>query len=346
MWLLASFVLSLISTVCELFFTKKVPCFTLQDIIISGEVSVLAFLSDPSNLWLHIFCSRYGFFSFVLSLISTVCELFFTKKVPCFTLQDIFISGEVLVLAFLSDPSNLWLDIFCSRYGFFSFVLSLISTVCELFFTKKVHCFTLQDIISGEVLVLAFLSDPSNLWYMAFFSFVLSLISTVCELFFTKEVPCFTLQDIFISGEVLVLAFLSDPSNLWLHIFCSRYGFFSFVLSLISTVCELFFTKKVPCFTLQDIFISGEVLVLAFLSDPSNLWLDIFCSRYGFFSFVLSLISTVCELFFTKKVPCFTLQDIISGEVLVLAFLSDLSNLWLHIFCSRYGFFSVVKKVS
>ena len=34
--------------------------------------------------------------------------------------------------------------------------------------------------------------------------------------------------------------------------------------------------------------ISGEVLVLAFLSDPSNLWLDIFCSRYGFFSFVLS----------------------------------------------------------
>ena len=192
---------------------------------------------------------------------------------PCFTLQDIFISGEVLVLAFLSDPSNLWLDIFCSRYGFFLFVLSLISTVCELFFTKEVPCFTLQDIfISGEVLVLAFLSDPSNLWYMAFFSFVLSLISTVCELFFTKEVPCFTLQDIFISGEVLVLAFLSDPSNLWLDIFCSRHGFFSFVLSLISTVCELFFTKEVPCFTLQDIFISGKVLVLAFLSDPSNLW--------------------------------------------------------------------------
>ena len=60
----------------------------------------------------------------------------------------------------------------------------------------------------------------------------------------------------------------------------------------------------------KNIFISGEVLVLAFLSDPSNLWLDIFCSRYGFFSFVLSLISTVCELFFTKEVPCFTLQDI------------------------------------
>ena len=63
-------------------------------------------------------------------------------------------------------------------------------------------------------------------------------------------------KTIFISGEVLVLAFLSDPSNLWLDIFCSRYGFFSFVLSLISTVCELFFTKEVPCFTLQDIFIS------------------------------------------------------------------------------------------
>ena len=41
--------------------------------------------------------------------------------------------------------------------------------------------------------------------------------------------PCFTLKDIFISGEVLVLTFLSDPSNLWLHIFCSRYGFLAFV---------------------------------------------------------------------------------------------------------------------
>ena len=130
--------------------------------------------------------------------------------------------------------------------------------------------------------------------------------------------PCFTLQDIFISGEVLVLAFLCHLSNLWLDIFCYRYGFLKFVLSLISTVCELFFTGEVPCSTLQDIFISGEVLVLGFLCDLSNLWLDIFCSRYGFFSFVLSLILTVCEIFFTKEVPCFTLQDIfISGEVLV-----------------------------
>ena len=61
---------------------------------------------------------------------------------------------------------------------------------------------------------------------MAFFHLFCVLISTVCELFFTKEVPCFTLQDIFISGEVLVLVFLSDPSNLWLDIFCYRYGFF------------------------------------------------------------------------------------------------------------------------
>ena len=43
------------------------------------------------------------FFLFVLSLISTVCELFLPEEVPCFTLQDIFISGEVLVLAFWSD---------------------------------------------------------------------------------------------------------------------------------------------------------------------------------------------------------------------------------------------------
>ena len=83
------------------------------------NIVILSSRSDLSNLWLHIFCSIYGFFSFVLSLISTVCELFFTKEVPCFTLQDIFISGEVLVLAFWSDLSNLWLDIFCSRYGFF-----------------------------------------------------------------------------------------------------------------------------------------------------------------------------------------------------------------------------------
>ena len=76
-------------------------------------------MSDPSNLWLDIFCSRYGFFSFVLSLISTVCELFFTKEVPCFTLQDIFISGKVLVLAFLSHLSNLWLDIFVLDMAFF-----------------------------------------------------------------------------------------------------------------------------------------------------------------------------------------------------------------------------------
>ena len=231
-----------------------------------------------------------------MSLISTVCELLFTKEVPYFTLQDIFISGKVLVLAFLSDPSNLWLDIFCSRYGFF-FISFVFDFNCELFFTKEVPCFTLQDIfISGEVLVLAFLSHLSNLWLDIFccrygFSFICFVFDFNCELFFTKEVTCVTLQDIFISGEVLVLAFLSDPSNLWLDIFCSRYGFFSFVLSLISTVCELFFTKEVPCFTLQDIFISGEVLVLAFLSDPSNLWLDIFCCRYGFFSFVLSLIS-------------------------------------------------------
>ena len=44
-----------------------------------------------------------AFFSFVLSLISTVCEVFFTKEVPRFTFQDIFISGIVLVLAFWSD---------------------------------------------------------------------------------------------------------------------------------------------------------------------------------------------------------------------------------------------------
>ena len=100
-------------------------------------------MSHVSNLWLDIFFSRYGFFSFVLSLISTVCELFFTKEVPCFTLQDIFISGKVLVLAFLSHLSNLWLDIFCSRYGFFSFVLSLFQLFVNYSLLKKClvsHC--------------------------------------------------------------------------------------------------------------------------------------------------------------------------------------------------------------
>ena len=84
-------------------------------------------------------------------MISTVCELFFTKEVPCFPLQDIFISGKVLVLAFLSDPSNLWLDIFCSRYGFFSFVLSLISTVNYSLLKKCLvsHCKIFHFIMSG-----------------------------------------------------------------------------------------------------------------------------------------------------------------------------------------------------
>ena len=53
----------------------------------------------------------YGFFSFVLSLISTVCELFFTKEVPCFRLQDIFISGEVLVFFFVCDMA--FFHLFC-----------------------------------------------------------------------------------------------------------------------------------------------------------------------------------------------------------------------------------------
>ena len=95
--------------------------------------------------------------------------------------------------------------------------------------------------------------------------------------------------------NILILSSRSDPSNLWLQIFCSRYGFFWFVLFLISTVCELFFTKEVLCFTLQDIFISGEVLVLAFLSDLSNLWLDIFCSRYGFFHLFFIYLFIFCN---------------------------------------------------
>ena len=59
------------------------------------------------------------------TLISTVCKLFFTKEVPCFTLQDVFISGEVLVLAF-------W---------YYSLLKKCLVSHCKFFF------------ISGEILV-------------------------------------------------------------------------------------------------------------------------------------------------------------------------------------------------
>ena len=49
--------------------------------------------------WLFFLCKMF----LSCSLISTVCELFFTKEVPCFTLQDIFISDKVLVLALMVD---------------------------------------------------------------------------------------------------------------------------------------------------------------------------------------------------------------------------------------------------
>ena len=113
--------------------------------------------------------------------------------------------------------------LFCLRFQLFvnySLLEKCLVSHCKIFsFLVKYwyYLFCLIHLIYGYIY---FVLD------MVFFSFVLSLISTVCELFFTREVPCFTLQDIFISGEVLVLAFLSDPSNLWLHIFCSRYAFF------------------------------------------------------------------------------------------------------------------------
>ena len=345
-----SFVLFLISTVCELFFFEEVSCFRLWDIFISPEVLVLVFWFDISNLLLNMFCFWYCFLSSVLFLISTVCELFFFEEVSCFRLWDIFISPEVLVLVFWFDISNLLLNMFCFWYCFLSSVLFLISTVCELFFFEEVSCFRLWDIfISPEVLVLVFWFDISNLllnmfcfWY-CFLSFVLFLISTVCELFFSEEVSYFRLWDIFISPEVLLLAFWSDLSNLLLNMFCFCHCFLSFVLFLISTICELFFSEEVSCFRLWDIFISPEVLVLVFWFDISNLLLNMFCFCHCFLSFVLFLISTVCELFFSEEVSYFRLWDIfISPEVLLLAFWSDLSNLLLNMFCFCHCFLSFV----
>ena len=125
--------------------------------------------------------------------------------------------------------------------------------------------------------------------------------------------------------SILILWSRFDPSNLWLDIFYSRYGFFSFVLFLISTVCKLFFTKEVPFFTLQDIFISGEVLVLAFLSDPSNLWLDIFCSRYGFFNLFC--------LWFQLFVNYSLLKKCLFSHCKIFSFLV---KYWCQLFCLIY----------
>ena len=100
----------------------KISCNVKQGTSLVKNSSQTVEIKDKTNEKSHIYNKIYlkiWLFSFVLSLISTVCELFFTKEVPCFTLQDIFISGKVLVLAFVSHLSNLWLDIFCCRYGFF-----------------------------------------------------------------------------------------------------------------------------------------------------------------------------------------------------------------------------------
>ena len=99
----------------------KISCNVKQGTSLVKNSSQTVEIKDKTNEKSHIYNKiylRYGFFSFVLSLISTVCELFFTKEVPCFTLQDFSFLVRI-VLVFLSDPSNLWLDIFCCRYGFF-----------------------------------------------------------------------------------------------------------------------------------------------------------------------------------------------------------------------------------
>ena len=177
-------------------------------------------------------------------------------------------------------------------------------------------------------------------WH-CFLSFVLFLISTVLELFISEEVSCFRLWDIFISAVVLVLDFWSEfYSNLFLDMFCFWHCFLSFVLFLILTVLVLFISEEVSCFRLWDIFISAEVLVLAFWSDLSNLLLNMFCFWHCFLSFILFPISTVCELFFSKEVSCFRLWDIFfSAELAVLDFWSDFySNLFLDTFCFWHCF--------
>ena len=106
------------------------------------------------------------------------------------------------------------------------------------------HCFSLFVLFSISTVCGLFHSEQTSWHWHYFLSFVFFPISTVCELFFSEEVSCFRLWDIFISAEVLVLAFWSDLSNLLLNMFCFWHCFLSFVLFLISTVCELFFSEK------------------------------------------------------------------------------------------------------
>ena len=157
-------------------------------------------------------------------------------------------------------------------------------------------------------------------WH-CFLYFVLFLISTVLELFCSEEVSCFRLWDIFISAVVLVLDFWSEfYSNLFLDMFCFWHCFSLFVLFSISTVCGLFHSKETSCFRLWDIFISAEVLVLAFWSYLSNLLLNMFYFWHCFLSFVLFLISTVCELFSEEEVSCFTFWDIFISHFEIFSF--------------------------
>ena len=212
-------------------------------------LSFICFVSDFNCLW-SIFWKK--------SILFHILRYFHL------TFWDIFISVEVLILAFWSYLSNLLLNIFCFSHFFLYFVLFLISTVCELFFSEEVSCFRLSDsFICAVVLVLAFCSDfYSNLFLdmFCFLTFLFFMFSFRYQLFvnyfFSEEVSSFTFGDIFFSAEVLILAFWSYLSNLLLNIFCFLHFFLYFVLFLISTVCELFFSEEVSCFRLWDIFIS------------------------------------------------------------------------------------------
>ena len=140
---------------------------------------------------------------------------------------------------------------FCFWHCFLSFVLFPISTVCELFFSEQVSCFTIMRYFHFCWSIC-----------MSFFGLIFILLFQICFVFdfpflylfsfqyqlFVKYLPeyvsCFTFGDIFISAEVFLLDFWSDLSILLLNMFCFWHCFISFHLFPISTVLELFFSEK------------------------------------------------------------------------------------------------------
>ena len=190
-----------------------------------------------------------------------------------------------------------------------------ISTVCSLFLFQEVSvfryfyfCWNIGISFFGLIFSNLFSRYVLFLTLLSFICFVSDFCWKYFSISWSIGISFFGLifYSNFISRYVLFLTLL----KYWyfLSILLFNICFLLFVLFPISTVLELFFSEKVSCFRLWDIFISAEVLVLAFWSDLSNLLLNMFCFWHCFLSFLLFPISTVLELFFSEETILFQIM--------------------------------------